>query len=154
MACAEFLAAALLLAATSGRPLETLCHTRSAMVETNDISHVVVAVDKHDAHLPARHSSDPTMPRAWVRSDQPGRIFIATWTDTYKRAKRGDRNAIKELAGLIAHEAYHAKHGPDEGPAYEHQIDVLKAVGARRDAVARAREAQLIIAPFYLAQRK
>jgi len=154
MGCADFLVAAVLLAATSGTPSEALCHTGTVMVETNDIAQVVVAVDKRDTHLPARHSTDPTMPRAWVRSDRPGSIFVATWTDTYKRAARGDTNAIKELAGLIAHEAYHATHGPDEGPAYEHQIDLLQAVGARRDAVARARQAQRIIAPFYLAQKK
>lgn len=131
-----------------------LCHSELIVDRVRDLIPIIVPVNKTDAHLPRRHAFAVTTPRAWVRSDRPGTIFIATWTETFKRAGEGDRNAVKELAGLIAHETYHVIHGPDEGPAYQQQLEVLKAVGANGAAISRARDAQRIVAPLFVAPKK
>lgn len=113
----------------------------------------IVPVSKSEANLPARHYGDPTTPNAWVRSDQPGKIFVATWTDIYKKAMKGDQNAIKELAGILAHEQFHIMHGNDEGPAYEQQIKVLRQIGASHSAIDAATLAQRTVAPNYRAPK-
>lgn len=63
-------------------------------------------------------------------------IYINSFTDTYKAAKRGDEEAQRKLAAQLAHENAHiySKHPPltpeDEGAAYEAQIDRLRKLGA------------------------
>jgi hypothetical protein len=41
----------------------------------------------------------------------------------------GHSLALKKLASIIAHEAWHVRHGPDERGAYEAQLTALMFVG-------------------------
>lgn len=57
-------------------------------------------------------------------------IYVSTWSDTYKAAKAGDRDAILKLASIIAHERTHVEHGRSERDAYEAQLLMLRRCGA------------------------
>jgi hypothetical protein len=57
-------------------------------------------------------------------------IYIAAWSDTYKAASAGNRDAVIKLAGIIAHERVHIEQGPAERPAYEAEILMLRRCGA------------------------
>ncbi|MEK7121726.1 MAG: hypothetical protein AAB857_03395 [Patescibacteria group bacterium] len=56
-------------------------------------------------------------------------VYVATWSETYQAAERGDRNAIMKIASVIAHEAVHT-HGGGEKEAYKVQVSVLRMIGA------------------------
>jgi hypothetical protein len=55
-------------------------------------------------------------------------IFINDQSEPYQRARK---DAIA-LAGAIAHESYHLRHGPDEASAYAEQLRVMRRLGASR----------------------
>ena len=55
-------------------------------------------------------------------------IFINDQSEPYERACK---DAIA-LAGAIAHESYHLRHGPDEASAYAEQLRVMRRLGASR----------------------
>jgi hypothetical protein len=55
-------------------------------------------------------------------------IRINMNTRSYKDALKGD---ARELAGSLAHEQWHVAHGPDEAGAYDEQLRVLRALGAK-----------------------
>jgi hypothetical protein len=57
-------------------------------------------------------------------------IYIAEWSETYRRAMIGDRDAMIKLAGIIAHERAHVAEGPDERTAYMSEILMLRRCGA------------------------
>jgi hypothetical protein len=83
-----------------------------------------------------------------VRSDAEGYavpgypvIYIAAWSDTYKSASAGDRNAVIKLAGIIKHELVHIEQGPAECPAYEAEILMLRRCGAPAALIDRVRRA-------------
>ena len=57
-------------------------------------------------------------------------IYVAAWSETYRAAAAGDRDALSKLAGVIAHERIHVSNGLDEGPAYEAEIAMLRRCGA------------------------
>jgi len=57
-------------------------------------------------------------------------IYVAEWSDTYKAAKAGDRDAILKLASIIVHERTHIEHGRSERGAYQEQIQMLHRCGA------------------------
>jgi hypothetical protein len=64
-----------------------------------------------------------------------GRIVIVTSTVAFLNARRaehqcGDIEAIREIAGVLAHEESHVRHGPDEARAYDTQLTALLLVGA------------------------
>lgn len=77
-----------------------------------------------------------------TKNDQ--NIHIPAKSEMYQRANKGDRDALKQLAGSIAHEEYHLEHGADEGPAYDTQIALLKALRAPRRVVAASEEAKRV----------
>jgi hypothetical protein len=63
------------------------------------------------------------------------RIVLVTSTSSFTNARRakdrcGDLEAIREIAGVLAHEEWHVRHGPDEQGAYEAQLIALMYVGA------------------------
>jgi hypothetical protein len=64
-----------------------------------------------------------------------GRIVLVTSTSTFTRARRardrcGDVEAIREIAGVLAHEEWHLRHGLDEEGAYDAQLTALESMGA------------------------
>lgn len=54
---------------------------------------------------------------------------------TYRRASKGDDDALKELAALLVHEKYHVDHEPGEGPAYDAQVNTLRKLGASKSLI-------------------
>ena len=63
------------------------------------------------------------------------RIVIVTSTSAFSDARRAERRcgnieAIREIAGVLAHEESHVRHGPDEVTAYDTQLTALLFVGA------------------------
>jgi hypothetical protein len=67
---------------------------------------------------------------AFINADGGDVIYIVGDSAVYKAAKSGDKKALIKLAGIVAHERYHLEHGPDEGPAYDAEISMLRRVGA------------------------
>lgn len=66
-------------------------------------------------------------------------IVLITSTSAFVSARRSrDRcnnvTAIREIAGVLAHEEWHVRHGPDEEDAYNAQLTALLAVGATQDS--------------------
>jgi len=67
------------------------------------------------------------------------RIAVITSSEAFTNARRTqhpctDVVAIREIAGVLAHEEWHVRHGPDEESAYNAQLTTLLAVGARQDS--------------------
>ncbi len=70
---------------------------------------------------------------AYVLGEE-GRIVLITSTEAFQRARRAtprctDLEAIQEIAGVLAHEEFHLRHGPDEEAAYDAQMTTLLAIG-------------------------
>jgi len=67
------------------------------------------------------------------------RIVIITSTAAFMQARRAPERcnsveALREIAGVLAHEEWHVRHGPDEESAYNAQLTALLAVGARQES--------------------
>jgi hypothetical protein len=66
---------------------------------------------------------------AWIRCDGDGTaqpvIYVAADSYTYLDALQEDRQALVKLAGILAHEQWHIRHGLDEVGAYEAQLVVM-----------------------------
>jgi hypothetical protein len=63
------------------------------------------------------------------------RIVLVTSTSAFTHARNSkdrcnDLEAIREIAGVLAHEEWHVRHGPSEPGAYEAQLIALIYVGA------------------------
>jgi hypothetical protein len=66
------------------------------------------------------------------------RIVLITSTSAFDRARRSrypcaDVDAIREIAGVLAHEEWHVLHGADEASAYDAQLTALLFAGAQQD---------------------
>jgi hypothetical protein len=67
------------------------------------------------------------------------RIVLITSTSAFTKARRasdrcGDVEAIREIAGVLAHEEWHVRHGPDEQGAYDAQLIALLYVDAGQNS--------------------
>jgi hypothetical protein len=69
---------------------------------------------------------------AFVRRN-PDTIYLLTMTAVFTDARHGDRRALRKLASILAHEAWHLSHGPDERGAYEAQLVELLRLGEPPD---------------------
>jgi hypothetical protein len=63
------------------------------------------------------------------------RTVLVTSTPAFAKARMaidrcGDVEALREIAGVLAHEEWHVRHGPDEQDAYNAQLIALLSVGA------------------------
>jgi hypothetical protein len=68
-----------------------------------------------------------------------GRIVLVTSTSAFLRARWardrcGAVDALREIAGVLAHEEWHLQHGPDEPGAYDAQLTALLYVGADQES--------------------
>ena len=102
-----------------------------------DVPHIVV-VD--------RKPPDATdTVEAWVRFDLEGRampiIYVRTDTDVYRDAARKDYQALVRLAGILAHERWHLRHGRDEVGAYTAQLSAMEYLHANSAHLAQVRRA-------------
>jgi hypothetical protein len=60
-------------------------------------------------------------------------IYVAGWSALYRDAlahPHASRHHIIRLAGVLAHERGHLRHGPDEEPAYAEQLTTLEQLQA------------------------
>jgi hypothetical protein len=82
---------------------------------------------------------------AWVRFDTEGRampvIYVRTDTDLYRDAVRQDYQALVRLAGILAHERWHLRHGRDEEGAYTAQLSTMEYLHANSTHLAQVRRA-------------
>lgn len=59
--------------------------------------------------------------------------FVTPKRDTVYVSKRSNMlNDPKQLAAAIGHEQLHVANGPEEGPAYELQYEILKRLGGNK----------------------
>jgi hypothetical protein len=61
-------------------------------------------------------------------------IYLITSSSVFQTALRSRvgctaSTAMRKLASILAHEAWHVRHGPDEKSAYEHQLLTLIQLG-------------------------
>jgi hypothetical protein len=111
-----------------------------------------------EARFPAVEFIDRAPPgvsrlaQAYIKDTEP-RIVLITSTSAFVRVRREkdrcrDLEAIREIAGVLAHEEWHVLHGPDEAGAYNSQLTTLLFVGADQNGslyhkVMRAKQAVL-----------
>jgi hypothetical protein len=65
---------------------------------------------------------------------QRGTIYLITSSTAFQTALESRvgctySTAMRKLASILAHEAWHVRHGPDEKSAYEHQLITLIQLG-------------------------
>jgi hypothetical protein len=70
--------------------------------------------------------------------NEESRIVLVTSTPAFKRARLagqqcGDLEALREIAGVLAHEEWHVRYGRDERGAYDAQLMALVLAGAAQD---------------------
>jgi hypothetical protein len=90
---------------------------------------------------------------AYVSRDGEPHIVLITSTTAFLSARAArtpcsDLDAIREIAGVLAHEQWHIRHGPDEEGAYDAQLTTLVLLGVSQDSalylrVKRSRDAVL-----------
>lgn len=86
----------------------------------------------------ARAAGVQSVAAAWTDAD--GNIFVNNQSRAYISAKKGDTT---ELAAALAHEQFHRENkGAGEGPAYDHQLAVLRKLGAKKSLVNEIEEAK------------
>ena len=73
----------------------------------------------------------------WTEDDRT--VYVLTTSRAYRTAVRGD---VRPLAALIAHERVHLLNGPNERPAYDEQLRVLRVLRVGRSWIQRAEEAR------------
>ena len=71
---------------------------------------------------------------AYVLAEEK-RVVLITSTWAFRVAEHaqnqcGQIDAIRQIAGVLAHEEWHVRHGPDEEGAYDAQLTALTSVGA------------------------
>ena len=84
--------------------------------------------------LDARPQEVSARAEAFTR-DGDSRIYILTTGDAFVRASSArdrcsDYDALRYLAGVVAHEEWHVRHGLDERGAYQAQLTTLQRLNA------------------------
>jgi len=71
---------------------------------------------------------------AWVWCNEDGSaapvVYVAADTETYADALQENRQALVKLAGILAHERWHLRYGPDEVGAFEAQLGAMVSLTA------------------------
>lgn len=67
----------------------------------------------------------------WDGDDHGNTVYVKTWSDDYLKAQKGDKDALIQIAGTLAHEFTHIHQGKSEKVAYEVQLKVLRQLGAK-----------------------
>src|SRR5262245_16979862 len=84
---------------------------------------------------------------AWVFYNVEGTaqptIYVAAWSRLYRHALANPRNQhdVIRLAGVLAHERAHIRHGPDEELAYAEQLTTLERLQAEPIEITNVRRA-------------
>jgi len=79
---------------------------------------------------------------AWVRYNGDGSpvpvVYVAADSYVYRDAPRNYQSLVK-LAGILAHERWHLRHGPDEIGAYDTQLSTMTYLHASSPNLAEVR---------------
>src|SRR5262245_10278935 len=82
----------------------------------------------------SRPPESSPMAAAWVRFNDDGCataiIYVTTLSHIYRDAAKGDYQALVQLAGVLAHEQWHLRHGRDEVGAYTAQLSIMEHLHA------------------------
>jgi hypothetical protein len=82
---------------------------------------------------------------AFVRFNENGSampiVYVRTDTTVYREAAEQDYQALVRLAGILAHERWHVRHGQDEIGAYTAQISIMEYLHANSMHLAQIRRA-------------
>ena len=102
-----------------------------------DVPHIEV-VDAKPA------DASPTV-EGWVRFNADGSalpiVYISADTYVYRDAAGQDYQALVKLAGILAHERWHLRHGRDEVGAYTAQLSTMEYLHANAMHLADVRRA-------------
>jgi hypothetical protein len=89
--------------------------------------------------------ASPTV-EAWIRYDPNGQpipiIYILSNTEVYRDAVGTDYQALVRLAGMLVHERWHLRYGPDEKGAYSAQLSAMEYLHANTMHLAVVRRAR------------
>ena len=93
--------------------------------------------------LAAKRPPDATPnAEAWVRFNADGSavqiIYVAIKSRVYRDALN-DYQSLVKLAGILAHERWHLRHGPDEAGAYDTQLAIMTYLDANSAELAEVR---------------
>jgi hypothetical protein len=103
----------------------------------NDVPHIEV--------VNARPSDRTPTAEAWVRFDANGQaipvVYVRSDTEVYRDALAKDYQALVRLAGILAHERWHLRHGRDESGAYDVQLSTMQYLHADAAQLAEVRRA-------------
>ena len=97
----------------------------------------------------ARPPDRTAMAEAWVRFDANGQaipvVYVRSDTEVYRDALAKDYQALVRLAGILAHERWHLRHGPDEAGAYTVQLSTMQYLHADAVQLAQVRRALMLV---------
>jgi hypothetical protein len=96
---------------------------------------VVVVASPDDKRF---QKSDPQT-QAFVLPDDDDHVYVTRRGGAFREAAKG---RSLELAGALAHEAWHLQNGPSEAGAYDHQLQVLQAMNASASLINMIRRAK------------
>jgi hypothetical protein len=76
--------------------------------------------------------------QAYIDREGGAHVVLITSTPAFTAARESrthcsDLEALREIAGVLAHEEWHVRHGADEEGAYDAQLIALLFVGAAQD---------------------
>jgi hypothetical protein len=81
----------------------------------------------------------------WVRFNENGSaipvIYVRADTEVYRDAVTNDYQALVRLAGILAHERWHLRHGQDEVGAYTVQLSTMEHLHANGMQLSQIRKA-------------
>ena len=76
---------------------------------------------------------------------EPDTIYLITSTPHFQDARRGDPDALRQIASVIVHEEWHVQHGADEKGAYEAQLTTLTYLGASSNLIGAVRKSMRVV---------
>lgn len=76
---------------------------------------------------------------------EPDTIYLITSTMHFQDARRGDTDALRQIASVIVHEEWHVQHGADEKGAYEAQLTALNYLGASSNLIGAVRKSMRFV---------
>lgn len=119
---------------------------RRALVMLHDLGEPTperVRLGSWDPGLKGRFKPGYTTTHAVVKpyGGEPA-VVVNDTVKSFRQANRGDEAALKRIAAILAHETHHVRAGKPELPAYDKQIQVLRALGAGKRDTDQIREAR------------
>ena len=116
-----------------------------------EMSRVLVRDRLPDLARKLRGSINSNDQQAYRRQNDP-HIYVNAYTKNYRKAREGDEDARKALAGILAHEHAHIYDARDGAPrvererlAYNAQLDRLRQLGASERSLRDVERARALV---------